>query len=158
MERGAKRVMRRKALDNVYLHKDFHGALSCGIDYLDSHFGEEAVRQYLHRFTRSFYAPLIREIERRGLPALRDHFERIYGIEGGEVAIEMTERELTLRVKACPAVTHMRRKGYKVARLFKETVNTVNGALCEGTGLKAELLAYDDDTGRSTQRFTREKR
>jgi len=151
-----KRVMRRKASDNLYLHKDFHGALSCGIDYLDVHFGREAVVRYLHRFARSYYAPLIQEIGERGLPALKEHFERIYSLEGGEIVLETSEENLTLRVAACPAVSHMRRKGYRVARLFKETTDTVNRALCEGTGVRAELVFYDDRTGRSVQRFTRE--
>ena len=39
----------RKASDNEYLHKDFHGAFSCGIDNLEKHFGEEAVRDYSRR-------------------------------------------------------------------------------------------------------------
>ena len=29
-----KQVMTRKAGNNVYLHKDFHGALSNGIDFI----------------------------------------------------------------------------------------------------------------------------
>ena len=40
----AKEVMRRQASDNPYLHRDFHGALSAGIEYLDRHYGEDAVR------------------------------------------------------------------------------------------------------------------
>ena len=157
MASEAKRVMHRKSSDNVYLHKDFHGALSCGIDYLDAQFGEEAVVQYLARFTRSFYAPLIEETRERGVLALKEHFERIYALEGGEIDTEMTDERLTLRVKACPAVTHMRQKGYKVTRLFKETTRTVNRVLCEGSGLGYELLTYDEETGQSVERFTKEE-
>ena len=49
--------MRRTASDNVYLHKDFHGALSAGIEYLHQRYGEDAVREYLRRFTLAFHAP-----------------------------------------------------------------------------------------------------
>jgi len=151
----AKESMTRSASDNIYLHKDFHGALSGGIDYLHKNYGEEAVREYLRAFTRSFYAPLIRNVEERGLSALKEHFERLYEIEGGDVCITCTEDELIIDVNACPAVMHMRKHGYKVADLFFETTRTVNETLCEGTQFAAELLHYDEETGRGRQRFYR---
>ena len=83
----AKEVMRRKASDNEYLHKDFHGALSAAIDYLDEHYGPRAVRQYLRQFTLAFHAPLKEALKARGLAALKEHFEKIYNIEGGRIRI-----------------------------------------------------------------------
>ena len=74
----AKETMRRHASDNPYLHRDFHGALSVGIEYLHERFGEDAVREYLRAFTRAYYAPLIEAVKSRGLAALGEHFERIY--------------------------------------------------------------------------------
>jgi len=62
---------------------------------------------------------------------------------------------LWIRVTACPAVTHLRERGYPVARLFRETTRTVNEAICEGTPYAAELIEYDEATGRSVQRFFR---
>lgn len=151
----AKETMTRKAADNEYLHKDFHGALSNGIEYLDKTYGEEAVREYLRQFADSFYAPLKEDIKKHGLIALKEHIEKVYKIEGGTVDIAFSEDEMTVRVAACPAVSHMRSHGYHVARLFVETTRTVNEAICEGTPFAAELLEYDDETGRSVQRFTR---
>ena len=42
-----KQTMHRTAGDNAYLHQDFHGALSVGIDYVHDHYGEQAVRDYI---------------------------------------------------------------------------------------------------------------
>lgn len=151
----AKEVIRRTARDNVYLHKDFHGALSAGIEYLDRNFGEEAVRQYLRQFAAAYYAPLIAAVRQRGLAALRDHFAKVYQEEGAEVRLRLTDDELFIEVDACPAVTHMRRHGYAVARLFHETTRTVNEALCQSTPFAAELLNYDEETGRGVQHFYR---
>jgi hypothetical protein len=150
-----KQVMRRSAADNAYLHKDFHGALSTGLIYIEQHYGPEAVREYLWQFATTFYAPLTEEVKQRGLIALKEHFERIYQLEGGEFTITMSPDELTLKVKACPAVTHIRKIGQKVAPLFSETTRTVNEAICDGTPFAAELLSYDKKTGRSSVRFTR---
>ena len=151
----AKQVMQRTASDNEYLHPDFHGALSAGIEYLHEEYGEEAVRQYLWQFARTFYAPLIDDLKRRGLAAVEEHFRKVYELEAGEVRFDLSEDELRIEVNACPAVTHMRKQKYTVARLFRETTETVNQAICHETPFAAELIEYDDETGRSVQRFYR---
>lgn len=151
----SKQAMSRSASDNEYMHKDFHGALSAGIDYLERNYGTDAVRDYLWRFTRSYYAPLIEEINRRGLSVLGEHFESIYAREDGVINIDMSENELFLNVETCPAVLHMLTHNYKVARLFIETERSVNSALCDGTPFDYELLEYDPQSGRSIQRFFR---
>jgi len=147
--------MRRKAADNVYLHKDFHGALSNGIQFIHEKYGAEAVRQYLRQFVEAYYAPLKAEIKRRGLAALKDYFEKMYQAEGGVIHLACSADELRLEVEACPAVTHMRAHGYKVAGLFYETTKTVNEVLCESTPFAAELISYDQADGHSIQRFYR---
>ena len=154
----AAQVMSRKAADNEYLHKDFHGALSAGIEYLHTQYGPEAVRDYLREFTRAYYAPLKSAIRQRGLSALKTHFEKLYTREGARFRMRLTRDELVLTVATCPAVAHMKRQGYPVARLFFETTRTVNEALCEGTPFQAELAEYDPETGRSVQRFFRRAR
>ena len=154
----AKEVIRRTASDNVYLHKDFHGALSAGIEYLQRHFGDEAVRQYLRQFAISYYAPLIEAVRERGLAALHDHFAKVYQREGAEARMKLTDDELFIELDACPAVTHMRRHGYPIAPLFYETTKTVNEALCQSTPFVAELMEYDHKTGRSIQHFYRRPR
>jgi len=151
-------VMTRKASDNEYFHQDFHGSLSIGIEYLHEHYGEDAVRQYLRQFALAFYAPLRKALADRGLPALKEHFEKVYRREGGKIQIDLSEGEMVLKVDACPAIAHMRREGYQVARLFHETTKTVNEAICEGSEFSAELVEYDQQTGRSVQRFTRRSR
>lgn len=151
----SEQVMRRKASDNTYLHKDFHGALSVGLDFLRDNYGEQAVREYLRQFTKSYFAPLREELIKDGLPALARYFKKTYETEEARVEIEQTDGELVVKVAACPAVTHMREHNYAVSPLFYETTKTVNDALCEDTPFAAELVEYDDRTGRSVQRFWR---
>ena len=150
-----KEYIKRSASDNEYLHKDFHGGLSGGIEYLHRNYGEQAVREYLRKFAKSFYAPLREALKQRGLAALRDHFEKLYRIEGGKIQITFSEDEMIMNVDSCPAVMHMREHGYPVAELFCETTKTVNEAICEGSDFAAELVEYDSQTGRSVQRFYR---
>jgi hypothetical protein len=150
-----KKVMSRKAADNEYLHKDFHGAMSCALEYLEKNYGEEAVREYLKKFTRSFYAPLIKDLKERGLTAIKEHSEKIYRIEGGDIEIIFKDNELILNVHKCPVVTYLREKDMKIAPLFYETTKTVNETLCEDTLFKTEFINYDYKTGGNIQKFTR---
>lgn len=150
-----KEVMTRQAADNVYLHKDFHGALSRGIDYLHQQFGAEAVREYLWQFATAYYAPLKEDLRRRGLVAIQEHLERVYRTEGAAIQCTRTADELRVEVAACPAVMHLRSQNVPVAERFHETTRTVNAAICDGTPFAAELVAYDPVTGRGIQRFYR---
>ena len=152
-----KETITRRAADNEYLHKDFHGALSVGLEYLENNYGEQAVREFLHRFAATFHAPLTEALNRRGLIALKEYFAKLYDLEGGNVRITLSEDELSIEVDACPAVAHMREQGYTVARLFGETTRTVNEAICQSTPFAAQLVEYDEQTGRSIQRFYRRR-
>ncbi len=149
--------MERRGAGSVYLHKDFHAALSCGLEYLERKYGPDAVREYLWSFAREFYAPLTQAIRRRGLLPLKEYLEEIYRLEGGRTRTRLTDAELTVEVEECPAVRHMKERGYAIAGLFSETTRTVNEAICEGTPYRAELLEYDEATGRSVMRFSRRR-
>ena len=151
----AKEIIRRSAADNFYLHKDFHGALSVGLAYLEQHFGADAVSEYLRQFALTFYAPLSQAIRERGLIALHEHLEQIYALEGGGIQLTCSQDELLLEVERCPAITHMRRQGYAVAPLFYETSRTVYAAICESTPFVSEWLRYDRQTGGCAVRFHR---
>lgn len=151
-----KEVMTRRASDNEYLHKDFHLGMNTGIDYLHRKYGEEAVREYLRRFAKSFYAPLTEALKKRGLIALKEHFEHIYKVERANANIVLKDDdELIISVDVCPAVEHIRKNNVKVADLFYETTKTVNETICEGTPYAFELIGYNHETGGGIQRFYR---
>ena len=148
-----KEIMRRKAADNPYLHKDFHGALNKGIEYLHRHYGADSVRRYLRQFAAAFYRLLTEDLKKRGLVALEEYFKKVYQVEGGKARFDLFEDELKITVDACPAVTHLRKNGYLAAELFFETTRTVNETICDGTPFAAELLDYNQETGSGVQRF-----
>ncbi len=151
----AKLKIDRQASDNTYLHKDFHSALNTGLEYLETHYSEQAVRDYLRQFTLAWYAPLTKSLREKGLSVLREHYERIFALEGGVAEFHETPDDLQIDVHENPAVTHMRAQKIAISPLFVETVRTVGKTLCENTPFDAELLHYDETTGRYTQRFYR---
>jgi hypothetical protein len=154
-----KEVMVRSAADNAYMHKDFHGALSRALIYLQEHYGDEAVRDYLRQFARSFHAPLTQAVNERGLIALKEYYEHIYAIEAdnedGAVSITLSDDEMVMSTPANPAVVYLREHNQPVAPLFDETIRTVSAAICEDTPYAAAVLSYDEATGGCTVRFAR---
>ncbi len=147
--------MERRASDNPYLHKDFHAALSTALDYLRLTYGETAVRDFLHQFARAWYQPLREKFRQHGLPALREHYARIFSLEGGEVTFLESTNELQIVCKRNPAVLYLRERGTPISPLFHETVATVGQTLCDETDWKSELLSWDPETGAYRQRFFR---
>lgn len=129
----AREVMRRRAGDNEYLHRDFHLALNMGLDYLKRHYGADAVGEYLRDFALAYYSPLTAALKRRGLVAMRDHLKRIYQVEKARVRLKLSRDELVLEVPACPAVSYMRKAGASVSPLYAETHSALYAAICEGT-------------------------
>ena len=154
----SKEIITRRASDNKYLHKDFHIALNYGIDYLLKKYCEDAVKDYLRQFTISYYAPLTAAINRIGLKAIKEHYEKIYKTEDAVFDMQYTDDELIIHLSASPAVSHIKENGHSLSRLYGETVKTVMTVLCEKTPYKAKILEYNDDNGAYKIRFYRRNR
>jgi len=149
--------MERRASDNKYLHKDFHVLADQGIAFVGEKYGDNGVREYLYRFTCAYYAPLIEAIKERGLVALKEHIEKIYEIEEAPdtVKLTLTEDELLVEVKYCPAVKFMKSVGYTPSKWYVETTRTVNETIADKTNYGFELLYYEADSGKAAYRFFR---
>lgn len=153
-----KQTMTRKSSDNPYHHKDFHILLNYGIDYLHKNIGEEAVREYLTQFASAYYSPFKRAIKDKGLLAIKEHYERIYEIEGALFDINFSQDELIIHLLASPAVMHIKAKGHPVSEFFRESVATVINTICQDTPYDSEMLEYHEDNGAYRMRIFRRQK
>ena len=136
------------------VHKDFHGALSFGLQFLEERYGREGLDDFLEGLARTVYAPLVEALRTEGLPALERHWRTIFEIEAGGVAMRMEGDTLVLEVRRCPAIAHMHEHNYTVAEHFCDHTRIVNEAVCRAAGYEAEV-DYDQAAGRCVQRFRR---
>lgn len=136
------------------VHKDFHGALSYGIQFVDQNYGLEGLRDFLSGLAETVYKPLVEDVRRRGLEALRDHWQTVFALENGDVNLRMEDETLVLTVRACPAIGHMKAHGYAIAGRFCEHTRIVNEAVCRAAGYASDV-EYDQAAGRCVQRFRR---
>ena len=147
--------MDRHAADNKYFHQDFHISGDRGLAYAGEKWGDAGVKDYLERFTLSWYAPLINEIKSKGLTALQNHLKKIYAIEEAPDALHMvrTENELDVKIDYCPGVTYMRSAGHVPSIWYKELTSTVNKIIAEKSGIGFEMIFYEPETGRTNYKF-----
>ena len=148
-----RQTIRQKASDSNYYHPDFHIALNYGIEYLRNNFGERSVQEYFVQFASAYFAPLNNAIKDKGLPAIKEHYEKIYQIENAIFSLTISPNELLIHLSASPAVMHIKEKGHTVSPLFQETVTTVNKEICRNTPYQCELLEYNNENGAYQLRF-----
>jgi hypothetical protein len=138
------------------VHKDFHGALSYGLQFVEDRFGQEGVRDFLTGLADNVYKPLCDDIRARGLDALREHWKTIFDLEEGDYILRMDHDTLVLTVTRCPAIAHMHEHGYPIAEHYCEHTRIVNHAVCAATGY-ASSVDYDQVAGSCVQRFWRQE-
>ena len=150
-----KLVMDVKASDNEYFHQDFHISGMRGLEYVGKKYGDNAVRDYLTRFTKAYYAPLAEKVKKNGLQALRDHIENIYTAEKAPdwVKCELSGRALVVTVSQCPGVKYIWDSGNDPTKWYIECTRTVSKVIADMCGLGFELLSYEEDTGAARYRF-----
>lgn len=138
------------------VHKDFHGCFSFGLEFLLENYGQEEMEEYLRRLARTVYAPLIESVRDRGLQALEEHWRNVMALEEADFDLHSAyDGTLVLEVKQCPAITHMRERGYEVCRRFCEATRIVNDEICLRAGYVSEV-EYDQESACCTQRFRKE--
>ncbi len=146
----------RRASDNTYLHKDFHGAFCYSIKYLDENFGPEETDNYLRRVARSYFRPLSENLKKEGLAALEKHFRHIFTLEEGGFEIRYEGPTLVLDVKKCPAVEHLKNTGrLHTVRICRST-EILNDTICSDAGYES-TCEYVPGAGRCVQKFRKKE-
>ena len=148
----ARKVMDRRASDNKYLHKDFHGAMLCGLEYVFERYGQEGFEAYVRQTAAAIHAPLRDAIRQRGLPALEEYLRDIFTTEEGDFSSDWDGDALVFSVNVCPAVSYLQQHGYDVPERFCEVTRIMNQVICEGTGFASEV-DYDTAAAKCVQRF-----
>jgi hypothetical protein len=137
---------------NKKVHKDFHGAFSYMLIYLEKNYGKKALKDYLLQVAKNVYGGLSEKIKRQELNALEKHLKKIFEIEDAKYKIIREDGKLILDVKCCPALKHMRKRGYPVMKKFCECDRVITGAICRNAGIKCNIK-HDQRKGKCIQEF-----
>ena len=154
-----KLYIERKASDNKYLHKDFHVTADIGISYVGKNYGDDAVKEYLRDYAKSFYKLLAEEVKEKGLKILEEDFKNVYSKEEWieYLHTELKDDSLKITVKKCPAVTFMKSTGHTPSKWYKETTYTTYEILAQMCNLDFAVNYYHDEDGSTEFVFRRKK-
>ena len=156
--------MERKAGENKYLHREFHVFCDKGLRYVGEKYGDNGVKEYLRTFAARFYAPLVKDVKEKGLPALAAHLKKIYEIEEAPDALVFSpdapvlspdDCRLDVRIMYSPAVRYMQSVGYTPSRWYAEQCRTVFETIADLAGLGFAMPFYDERTGEAAYSFFR---
>ena len=136
------------------VHKDFHGALSYAVTFLTERHGAEEMEAFFDQVAANVFRPLIEAMKESGLKALEDHWRNIFDLEQADYDMEYEGETLVLHVNQCPAISHMKERGYDIAPGFCEHTRITNEGICTRAGFACSV-EYDQDAGRCVQRFWR---
>lgn len=148
-------IMDRKAAQNEYFHRDFHSSMNMGIEYLGSKYGKADVVEYLTRYTKNVYQPVIAAMKADGLDAIAAKIKDTYAKEKSEDALEMVQdaKSLTVNIKYCPAVKHLHNTGRVVSSWYPYTTEIVMDVLAKEAGMRFTMESYEPETGAAKYRF-----
>ena len=114
---------------------DFYFAVNAMFRHLHDRYGHEALVDYWRSLGREFYRRRIRDWKDGGAEAIaadwRDYFLREPQAEVESVA---QGDAVTLDVKVCPAIKHLRDHGRDIVPYFCEHCDHVCGAMAEEAG------------------------
>lgn len=126
------------------IHKDFHGAISCAFQFLEEKYGKEVLARFLNHVGKNCYRKLIDNINNNGLLALEEYWRRIFTLEEGEFEITLKEDSITLEVKKCPALSHLKATGYPIYKDFCLQTEVINNTIAGETDLYCSVERYQD--------------
>ncbi len=140
-------VIDMKAEDNKYLHRDFHLLGDLALKYCGENFGDKAVVEFLTDYTLNYYAPQIKDIQERGLVAIKEWIERIYEIEEASELLhtELTDTSLTVNIDKSPVIEFMRSLNQQPSKYYVEETKTLYKVIADACNLYFFLIYYNED-------------
>jgi hypothetical protein len=131
---------------------DFFFAVNATFRHILDSYGEDALHRYWQEMGREHYAAVTQAIRDRGLIALKEHWDTLFPEEpGSDVATSLDADKLTLTVKVCPAILHLKAHGRDVPPVYCDHCLHVSRGMCEPAGATVTLTGGG---GACTQTFT----
>ncbi len=138
-----------KPEDNKYLHRDFHLLGDMALKYCADKFGYEALIEFLSEYVKNYYAPLIENIKKCGLTALKEWIEKVYEIEESSELLkcELSENSLRVTVEKSPVIEYMHSLGKEPTEYYIEETRVLYSVVASECRYEFDLEYYNEDGG-----------
>ena len=129
---------------------DFYFAINATFRFIERQLGRPGLERYWQELGRTYYAPLTAAWKRGGLPEVARYWRAFFDAEpGSDVQVELAADRVTLAVRVCPAITHLRAHRREILPCFCQHCYFVSEAAALPAGLAVRL-----DGGNGTCRQT----
>jgi hypothetical protein len=130
---------------------DFYFAINATFRFLLGKLGLEGLRRYWRDLGTSYFAPVTARWQGGGLPAIAEYWRAFFAAEpGAEVTVEQTADRVTLQVRRCPAIAHLRAHGREIVPCFCQHCYFIGEAMAAPAGFTARVTGGN---GACTQTF-----
>lgn len=131
---------------------DFYLAINATFRFILKRFGMEGLRRYWHDIGTQYYKPVSERWRTGGLPAVAAHWRAFFAAEpGAEVEVAEEADTVTVEVRVCPAIKHLRAQEREIVPCFCNHCHYVNAAIGMPAGIAVEIKG---GSGSCVQRFT----
>jgi hypothetical protein len=139
---------------------DFYFAINATFRWIHENWGEEGLVAYWQALGREHYADLTERFRQGGMEAVRDYWQAFFAEEpgpsaslrvcDGDVSVILNGDTVTIEVRVCPAIKHLREHGREIMPLYCRHCEVVSQAMCEGAGIE---VAVEGGGGSCVQRM-----
>ncbi len=119
---------------------DFYFAINATFRFIQKRYGPDGLRRYWRELGAGYYAPVTAFWKRGGLAAVAEYWRQFFAAEpGADVRIEATQEAVTLDVRICPAIRHLRAQQREIVPCFCQHCYYVSEAATAPAGLTVRV-------------------
>lgn len=119
---------------------DFYFAINASFAFILRRLGVAALRQYWNELGASYFSPVTARWRQGGLAAVAEYWRAFFAAEpGAEVEVREERDAVTLEVKVCPALRHLRAHHREVVPCFCQHCYFVSEAMAAPAGLTVRV-------------------
>ena len=119
---------------------DFYFAINATFRFIEKQLGPDVLRRYWQELGSTYYAPVTAAWKHGGLQAVADYWRALFDAEpGAEVQVDATPDRVSLDVRACPAIKHLRAHAREIVPCFCQHCYYVSEAAAAPAGLTVRV-------------------
>jgi len=132
---------------------DFYFAINATFRFVLNKLGVEGLRRYWTDLGARYFAPVTARWSAGGLPAVADYWRAFFAAEpGADVEVSADDESVTVNVRVCPAIAHLRKGGREVVPCFCQHCYYIGEAMATPAGF---TIRVEGGNGSCRQTFLR---
>ena len=120
---------------------DFYFGINATFRFILNKLGIDGLRRYWTDMGSSYFAPVSARWKDGGISAVAAYWRAFFDAEpGAEVNVTESAEMVTLDVKVCPAIKHLRDHGREITPCFCQQCYFINEAIAAPAGFAARVI------------------